>query len=162
MAASWLELHQCWFKTCTASMLVRLSSPGTPKSCHFKTSPLQLPPTWDGRWWVERFGPGNPPSPAAVTVRTSCICSFDCLVMLVRLGIAGVCILTPACQVSTPTLPSSPQGWEPLSRICPIGLDEMGSDSVQGMTGHRTLIPKAFMSHLAGLGLHLNWGNVWS
>ena len=81
MAASWLELHQCWFKTCTASMLVRLSSPGTPQSCRFKTSPLQLPPTWDGRWWVERFGPGNPPSPAAVTVRTSCICSFVCLVI---------------------------------------------------------------------------------
>ena len=81
---------------------------------------------------------------------------------------AGVCLMTPACQVNTPTLPGSPQDWEPLGRIRPLGLGEMGSDSVQGMTGHRAFIPKAFMSHLAGLGLGLglhlifNWGDVWS
>ncbi len=27
---------------------------------------VQLPPTCDGRWWVKRFGPGDPPSPAAL------------------------------------------------------------------------------------------------
>ena len=29
----------------------------------FLTSPLQLPPTWAGRWWVDEcFSPGNPPT----------------------------------------------------------------------------------------------------
>ena len=27
---------------------------------------VQLPPTWDGRLWVKRFGPGDPPFPAAL------------------------------------------------------------------------------------------------
>ena len=43
-----------------------ITSPG---SSVFPVSPYiqseQLPPTWDGRWWVKRFGPGDPPSPAA-------------------------------------------------------------------------------------------------
>ena len=35
-----------------------------PVSPYFQS--LQLPPTWDGRRWVKRFGPGDPHTPAAL------------------------------------------------------------------------------------------------
>ena len=35
-----------------------------PVSSYFQS--LQLPPTWDGRRWVKRFGPGDPHTPAAL------------------------------------------------------------------------------------------------
>ena len=57
--------------TCTVFVLSRLSSPLSFLSL------LQLPATLDGRWWVERFGPGNPPSPAAVPVMALPTCRYS-------------------------------------------------------------------------------------
>ena len=59
-----LPRHLCL--TCTEINAVITSS----RSSIFPVSPIyqsvQLPPTKDGRRWVKRFGPGDPPSPAAL------------------------------------------------------------------------------------------------
>ena len=65
-AASWLVLPRHLCLTCTEVNAVIIS----PESSIFHVCQLyqsmQLSPTWDGQKWVKRFGPGDPPSPAAL------------------------------------------------------------------------------------------------
>ena len=49
-------------------------------------------------------------------------------------------LIAPACQVNTPTLPSSLQDWKPQGRTCTLEHDEVDAVSIQGMTGHREFI----------------------
>ena len=112
----------------------------------FLTSPLQLPPTWDRRWWVERFGPGNPPSPAAVNVRTSCSSLYFCWSDHFFEARYSWCYsIASACQDNTPTLPSSLQDWKPQG-YAPCNTMKFGAVSIQGMTGHRKFIPSLSVS----------------
>ena len=63
-----------FLRMCTEVLdVVAISSPGMDlNSCWISLSSLlQLPLTWDGRWWIECFGPLEPSLSSAATVMTS-------------------------------------------------------------------------------------------